>query len=373
MSGFVTADPSTAADRRYMARAVELAERGAGAVHPNPLVGALVVRGDRVVGEGFHAAFGGPHAEVHALAEAGEEARGATLYVTLEPCAHTGKTPPCVEAILGAGIARVCFATLDPNPAVRGRGADRLRAAGVAVTAGVSSPAAVAINRPYFFHRATGRPLVTLKVAATLDGRIAAAGGEARWISGEAARAAVHALRARADAVVVGAETVRRDDPALTVRHVTGRHPVRVVFEGRTPLPAHARLLTDGAARTVRVTTRPSADADAWTVPAEASGRPDPARFLALAEREGWRHLLLEGGGRLASSFLRSDLVDELLLVTAPLVLGSEGTVPWAGDVGSPTLTGARRFRIVDVTRLGEDVRLTLHTPRLEDACSPAS
>src|SRR5215470_13913973 len=219
-------------DARHMARALELARRGLGRTHPNPSVGAVLVRGGRVVGEGFTAPVGGPHAEVRALAQAGDRARGADLYVTLEPCAHFGRTPPCVSALLPLGLRRVVIATVDPNPRVRGRSIRRLRAGGVVVSVGTGADEANAIMAGYRSHVLRGRPLVTLKLAATLDGRIAARTGDARWITGPAARRRAHELRNVHDAILVGAGTVRADDPQLTCRLRGGRNPIRVVVCG---------------------------------------------------------------------------------------------------------------------------------------------
>jgi len=317
-------------DHEYMTRALALAPRGEGRVHPNPMVGAVVVADGEVVGEGWHDRFGGPHAERPALEAAGARARGATLYVTLEPCAHHGKTPPCVEAILAAGVARVVVAMSDPDPRVDGRGIARLRAAGVEVTVGASESAARVQNAPFLQRHRTGRALVTLKLAASLDGRIAGSGGESRWISSETSRADVHALRARADAVLVGRGTVERDDPALTVRHVEGRNPVRIVLDSRGRLPADRTIFRDGAARTVHATLEgvKSPTADHWELPAGADGCPSLRELLARCAAEGLLHVLAEGGAALATSLVAGRLVDELRLYTAPIVLGSGESLP---------------------------------------------
>src|SRR6476619_7497418 len=224
-------------DTQYMQRALRLAARAAGRTSPNPMVGTVVVRGGKIVGEGYHHAAGEPHAEVNALAKAGDAARGATLYATLEPCAHHGRTPPCVDAIVDAGVSRVVVGIEDPDERVRGAGIRALRAAGVTVDVGVCAEEVRAQLAPYLKHRATGRPWVVLKLAATLDGRTAAPDGSSRWITGEAARADAHRLRAESDAVVVGAGTVRADDPSLTVRDAEGSDPLRVVL-GHAPAAA---------------------------------------------------------------------------------------------------------------------------------------
>jgi diaminohydroxyphosphoribosylaminopyrimidine deaminase / 5-amino-6-(5-phosphoribosylamino)uracil reductase len=308
-------------------RALELAERGRGTTHPNPLVGAVVVQGGEIVGEGWHERAGGPHAEVVALEAAGERARGATLYVTLEPCTHHGRTPPCVDRILEAGVACVVAASLDPNPKARG-GVERLRAAGLDVEV-VDSFEARRQNEAWRTWVALRRPFVTYKVAVTLDGRVAVPGS--RWVSGEESRRLVHELRAASDAVAVGMGTVRADAPALTARGVgVARQPRRLAF-GRGPLPEGSEL---------ELRTGVLAD-----------------ELTALAE-DGVQSLLLEGGPTLATAFLDADLVDKLLVFVAP-VLGGSG----------PRLVGhlrdARRLARFEASRVGDDVLLSayVHEP----------
>jgi diaminohydroxyphosphoribosylaminopyrimidine deaminase/5-amino-6-(5-phosphoribosylamino)uracil reductase len=312
-------------------RALELAERGRGSTRPNPVVGAVVVAGDEIVGEGWHGRAGGPHAEVVALDAAGERARGATLYVTLEPCAHHGRTPPCVDAILGAGISRVVVGASDPNPKTNGQGFARLREAGVdvALLDGELARAARRQNEAWRTWIATGRPFVTYKAAVTLDGRVVAP--ESRWVTGEESRHRVHELRAAADAVAVGMGTVRTDDPRLDARGLdVDRQPRRLAF-GRGPLPAGSELeLLSGPLR-------------------------DELRRLAS---EGVQSLLLEGGPTLATAFLREALVDKLLLFVAPTLAGSGPR--WVDGLGgSITLAGLVSERI------GDDVLLTgyIHEP----------
>jgi len=308
-------------------RALELAERGRGTTHPNPIVGAVVVRDGEVVGEGWHERAGGPHAEVGALEAAGERARGATLYVTLEPCTHHGRTPPCVDRVLEAGVARVVVGSLDPNPKARG-GVERLRAAGVEVEV-VDSFEARRQNEAWRTWVALGRPFVTYKVAVTLDGRVAVPG--ARWVSGEESRRLVHELRAASDAVAVGMGTVRADAPSLTARGVGAtRQPRRLAF-GRGPLPEGSELeLRSGA----------------------------PAEELAALGAEGVQSLLLEGGPTLATAFLDADLVDKLLVFVAP-VLGGSGP-RFVGD-----LRDSRPLARFEATRVGDDLLLSayVHEP----------
>jgi len=382
-------------DRAAMARALELAARGRGTVAPNPLVGAVVVRDGRVVGEGWHQVAGGPHAEVAALADAGPLAAGSTVFVTLEPCAHTGRTPPCTAALLAARVARVVVAVPDPNPVAAG-GAEVLRAAGVPVDVGLLGDEAARQNRAFLFAVTRGRPLVVLKAAVSLDGRIAAADGTSRWITGPQARARAHELRADAGAVLVGAGTALADDPRLTVRLPgwAGRQPLRVVLDGRARLPLTAAVL-DGEAPTLvvvgpdadpaRVAALRAAGADVATAPAEAAApipaataaaapvspaarvapapapaAPlDPAAVLGLLHGRGVRSVLVEGGAGVAGAFVRAGLVDELVVFVAPLLLGARGHPLLAGD-GIATLADGPRFRTVAVDRAGDDTALTL-------------
>ena len=316
-------------DDRYMEEAFDLAERGRGSTHPNPLVGAVLVRDDEVVGRGWHLAPGRPHAEVNALAEAGERARGATLYCTLEPCSHHGKTPPCADALAAAGVARAVVALQDPNPRVNGRGLEKLRTGGLAVEFGAEKWAARASaqNAPFLKHVRTGLPLVTYKAATTLDGKVAAAGGDARWISCLDSRRAVHGLRGLADAVMVGAGTVRRDDPELNVRLVDGRDPVRVVVSHDGTLPADAKLLaTARRTRTIVVAGRASAPAKRLLQARGAElievGDGGLRGALEALAGLGLLDVLCEGGPTLAGGLLSEGLIDRVLLFVAPLFIG---------------------------------------------------
>lgn len=349
-----------------MRRAIELARRGR--PHPNPLVGAVVARGGRIAGEGYHRRRGFPHAEVVALRRAGSATRGATLVVTLEPCAHHGLTPPCAEAILAAGIRRVVVGARDPDPRVRGRGLRRLRRAGVEVEVGVLGREAAALNEAYYHYLRSGRPLVELKLAASLDGRLALKSGAARWITGTAARRQAHRLRAAADAVLVGAGTVRQDDPALTVRHVRGPQPVRVILSGRLDLPERARVLAPGRAPTWVLTGRAAAagrkarrlrarGVEVLAVPGRAGGRLDLAAALRLLAARGVRRLLVEGGVELATALLASRLADRLHVHVAPVILGGEHR-GWPGPLGVRHLTQGLRLAGVRVRRLGDDIEV---------------
>jgi len=332
-------------DDRYLQEAFELAERGRGSTHPNPLVGAVVVRGDAVVGRGWHLRPGEPHAEAIALAEAGPAARGATLYCTLEPCSHQGKTPPCADALVAAGIARAVVALEDPNPQVNGSGLARLRAGGVRVELGAARWAdrARAQNAPFLKLHRSGLPLVTYKAAVTLDGKVAAAGGDARWISCPDSRRAVHELRATVDAVMVGAGTVRRDDPELTVRLSEGRDPVRVVVTRRGVLPADAKLLATARDTPTIVVAERAGDAERRLVAARGAELVEigdgglRAALTALAER-GLLDIMCEGGPTLAGALLADGLIDRVLLFVAPLVVGR----------GAPDLFAAPAVDAVD-------------------------
>ena len=352
-------------ERAAMERALDLARRGWGRVAPNPLVGAVVLAGDAVVGEGYHAEYGGPHAEVVALQGARERARGATLVVNLEPCTHHGKTPPCTDAILEAGVARVVAAIPDPDPQARG-GAALLRARSVAVSVGLLAEAGAALNAPFLFAREQEeRPFVALKLATSIDGRIADAAGSSQWVSGEAAREHVHWLRAGFDAIAVGGTTALRDNPQLTVRGpVTPRRPpVRVVFDRRAMLNLGVQLVS--TAREVPTWVMSSLDAPSSSVTQlENSGvrvfRPttlwDGLRMLRDA---GIQSLLCEGGGALGARLLADGLVDRLYWVQAPVWLG-EGAVPAFPGVPAHPLAAAPRWTPVERRALGSDTLLVL-------------
>ncbi|MEN9799722.1 MAG: hypothetical protein RL653_3419 [Pseudomonadota bacterium] len=359
------ASPRSTPDERFMAQALAEARKAEGLTHPNPAVGALVVKGGKVVGRGFHARAGAPHAEVVALAEAGTRARGATLYTTLEPCNHHGRTPPCSDAVLAAGIRRVVVGSFDPNPLVSGRGLKRLRRAGVELVTGILRDEADRLNRPFFKFMTTGLPHVTLKVAATADGRIATASGDARWVTGEAARRRVHELRSRVDAVIVGAGTVRADDPELTARIPGGRNPLRVVLDSGLRLRPSCKIFQPGAL-TVVATTAPERSArarrlhaqgvDTWHLPAGEGGVALEPLLRKLAAA-GQLHLLVEGGAEVFTSFLRAGLVDELHLHLAPKLVGGTGH-GWLGALGVSRMAEALQLRLESLEQVGEDACL---------------
>ncbi|MEX0756213.1 MAG: bifunctional diaminohydroxyphosphoribosylaminopyrimidine deaminase/5-amino-6-(5-phosphoribosylamino)uracil reductase RibD [Actinomycetota bacterium] len=363
------------------ARALELAARGSGRVSPNPLVGAVVLRDGAIVGDGFHDGPGTPHAEVVALRAAGDRARGATLVCTLEPCDHQGRTPACTAAVIDAGIARVEYASPDPNPLVDGRGARRLRTAGVQVRAGAHRGAADRLNGAYLHHVRTGLPIVRWKAAATLDGKVAARDRTSRWITGEAARRDVHAMRAWADAIVVGAGTALADDPSLTVQleGSRARPTMRVLVDAAGGTPASGALF-DGAPPTLVATTErsPSSVRDAWRAAGAevlvldgTRGTEDERGGLValrpLLEDLGKRDVqgvLLEGGPTLAWGFASAGLIDQVVLYLAPKLLGGIEAPGALGGTGFAPVTEALDLRIDAVDRIGDDVRVEAHVHR---------
>jgi len=353
-----------------MNEALRLARKGRGTTSPNPMVGAVVVRSGRIVGRGYHRRAGGPHAEVFALEEAGPRARGADLYVTLEPCCHQGRTGPCTERIRAAGIARVQAAILDPAPQVNGRGVRILRRAGIPVAVGDGAAEASRLNEAYLLRVALRRPWVDLKMAATLDGKTADARGRSRWITGEEARLRVHELRWGTDAVLVGAGTVRADDPLLTARlGKRTREPLRVVLDGDLRLRVGARVLAAGDPSRVRIFAARGAPAAkrraletrgavVRTLPALASGRVSLLRVLRALAAEGVNRVLVEGGSTVAGGFLREGLVDRLHLFLAPKAIGrGKGLFE---SLGSIPLERALRFSIEETRRAGEDLEIRL-------------
>lgn len=351
-----------------MRSALALARRGLGNVWPNPAVGCLIVKDGRVVGRGWTQPGGRPHAETEALAMAGEQAAGATAYVTLEPCSHHGKTPPCAEALIAAGIARVVAAMEDPDPRVSGNGLDLLRQAGIEVVSGICGDEAAELNAGFFLKVREGRPLVTLKLATTLDGRIGTHGGESKWITGDAARNAGHLLRAEHDVIMVGSGTVLADDPELTCRlpGLGDRSPVRVVVDGRLRLPLTAKLVATANDIPTWVLTldgcddsRRDAYADAGVDIVEVPEGPDHtvdlgAALMVLAE-SGVTRVLVEGGAHLASALLRAGLVDRLVWFRAPRLIGGDG-LPAAVAFGVDHLAQTPRFERIEVRPVGDDL-----------------
>lgn len=355
-------------DERFMRRALELAERGRGWVSPNPMVGAVVVRDGRIVGEGYHERVGEAHAEPNALAQAGEHARGADLYVTLEPCCHQGRTPPCTTAILSAGVARVVVAMPDPDERVAEKGLAVLRAAGVTVEVGLLEEEAQQLNAAYVHHRKTGQPYVLLKWAQTLDGRVATATGHSQWITNEASRRRVHQLRSESDAVLVGIGTLLADDPQLTARGVyaSRRQPTRIVLDSLARTPLTARVL-DGSASVIlcaterapqeRLSALQAAGAEVLVLPESPAGKID---LIALKQALGARQivqLMVEGGPQVATSFLRARVVDQTVCFIAPIVIGTG--IDAIGDLQVGRLPEGVRLCNLTLERLGDDLMLT--------------
>jgi len=351
-------------DARHMARALELARRGLFTTDPNPRVGSVIVKDGNVVGEGFHARAGEPHAEIHALRAAGEQARGATVYLTLEPCCHHGKTPPCSDALIAAGVGRVIAAMQDPNPRVAGKGFAALNAAGIGTASGLMQAEAEALNPGFIRRMKTGRPYVRVKLAASLDGRTAVANGESKWITGEAARADVQRLRARSSAILTGVGTVLADDPSLNVRAFDiGRQPLRVVVDSKLRTPPQAKMLSLPGSTLLVTAANDAARAEkllaigAEILQLGMDGRVDlNALLAALASREV-NEVLVEAGATLSGAFLEAGLVDELVLYYAPTLLGDKGRGMFRLD-GIAKMTDRVALEIKDIRAIGQDWRV---------------
>ncbi len=351
----------------YMARALQLAHRAAGRTSPNPLVGAVIVKGRRVVGEGYHRRAGAPHAEVEAIRQAGSRARGGTLYVTLEPCNHMGRTPPCCDAILAAGISRVVVADKDPNPITHGRGLARLRGAGIRVLTGILGREAQRLNEPFRKTMVSGMPLVIAKIGQSLDGKIATTTGESRWITSPAARRLAHQYRSRVDAILVGVNTVLRDDPLLTARGARCRsgRPVKVIIDSRLRTPATARCLSARSPAPTLVATTVRSDAKrkalarrgahVLTLPARA-GRVPLRRLCRELVRRDVQSILIEGGGEVLASAFAERIVDRIVFFIAPLLIGGRATPSSLGGTGVRRLSRAIRLRNVAYRRVGPDL-----------------
>ncbi|MBI3616215.1 MAG: bifunctional diaminohydroxyphosphoribosylaminopyrimidine deaminase/5-amino-6-(5-phosphoribosylamino)uracil reductase RibD [Candidatus Omnitrophica bacterium] len=353
-------------DEQWMRMALRLAARGRLTTRPNPMVGAVVVRSGRIVGSGFHRAAGKPHAEILALRQAGASAVGATLYVSLEPCAHTGRTPPCAEAIAAAGIRRVVAAMIDPNPKTNGRGLRWLRGHGIRTKVGILGEEAKRLNEVFITWIRKRRPFVTVKVAQSLDGKIATRTGESRWISGLEARAWVHRLRAQVDAVLIGVETVLKDDPLLTVHSAKGNNPIRVVLDSHLRTLANARLFSScspvliAAARGASYQKEKKlrqAGAEILRLPAR-DGRVDLQALLRQLARREISHLLIEGGGETIASAFAARAVDRVCWIVAPLVVGGRQAPTAVEGMGVSSLNQAVRLKDLSVQHLGPDLLL---------------
>jgi diaminohydroxyphosphoribosylaminopyrimidine deaminase/5-amino-6-(5-phosphoribosylamino)uracil reductase len=354
-------------ESRYMERAIELARRGEGHVEPNPMVGCVLVRHENVVGEGWHQRFGGPHAEIEALSMAGDAARGATAYVTLEPCAHAGKTPPCTEALIMAGVARVVVVCRDPNPLVNGRGVAALRAAGIDVVVLENQLEAEALLAPFAKLMTVGRPWVIAKWAMTLDGKLATRTGDSQWISGEESRAVVHQLRGRMDAIVVGRGTAEQDDPLLTARPAGARIPARVVLDSQAVLALDSQLVRTSSDAPVLVAAAANAPearchalreagVEVWQAPPTAVSASE--RWLALLDELGRRrmtNILVEGGAKVLGALFDARTIDEVHAFIAPRLVGGHGPSPTTGH-GLPTMAEAVSLVNSQIQQLGHDV-----------------
>jgi len=364
----------SAFDEKMMKRALQLARKGIGRTAPNPAVGCVVVKDGVIVGEGWHKKAGTPHAEVHALSQAGELARGADLYVTLEPCSHFGKTPPCADAVVAAGLSRVFVGMVDPNPLVSGRGVAKLQNSGIEVASGLLEIECRQLNLPFIKQVTTGLPFVTMKSAMTLDGKTAALSGDSRWITSESSRKLVHRLRAGVDAVMTGSGTLLADDPQLTVRMARGRSPLRIVVDSTLQTPVNCRLMSEAAKVPVLIATLSS---DPEKVAAliskgaevlicrEKGGGVDLVDLMARLGKRGIQSILLEGGERLCGEMLRQRLVDRFLFFFAPKVLGGEGKGLFAG-IGAALMKDSLPLAINKVSRVGGDILVEACLERAE-------
>lgn len=361
---------ATSADFEWMKRALEIARLGAGGAEPNPLVGCVFVKNQQLIGQGYHARYGGPHAEVEALRSLSDpaEATACTAYVTLEPCSHFGKTPPCAEALVAAGVSRVVVAMLDPFPEVAGRGLARLRQAGIEVEVDVLEAEARVLNAPYLKRLATGLPWVIAKWAMSLDGKIATSTGSSQWISGAASRADAHRVRGRLDAIIVGIGTVLADDPLLTARPAGPRVPRRVIFDSQGKLPLGGRLANslDQAPLCVVSSEQISAAQESafrqrgielWKTPGSAAEQLEPT--LRRLAAEGATNVLIEGGPGLLGQFAAAGLLDELQIYLAPKLLGGTTAPGPIGNPGWTTLASCPEFQLLNLEQLGPDLKLS--------------
>lgn len=364
------------ADIRYMKRALTLARKGVGRTAPNPVVGCVIVRDGKIVGEGWHKKAGTPHAEIHALNMAGEAACGADVYVTLEPCCHHGKTPPCCDALIAAGVRRVVAGMVDPFPQVAGKGLQTLQQAGIRVEDGMLEEQCQELNKGFIKVVTTGMPYLIYKSAMTMDGNIATVTGHSRWVTGEKSRSLVHRLRSQCDAVMVGVDTIIADNPQLTVRHVKGRDPIRVIVDSRLRTPESVHVLQGpDVAKTIIATceTDPTvhqrylSQGATLLVCRQYDGRVEMTDLLAKLAKQGVQTILLEGGSRLAGDLLQHGLIDECIFFYAPKVVGN-GFAPFA-ITGISSMEDAFRLSIQKISRSGDDVVVYA---RPENSCLPA-
>ena len=352
-------------DEDYMKQALRLARRGLGKTSPNPMVGAVIVKDNRIIGQGYHHHFGGKHAEINAIESAVEDVAGATMYVTLEPCCHYGKTPPCVEAIIRSNIGKVIIGALDPNPKVNGRGVEILNGHGIATRVGVLEKECRALNEAHFKYMTTGVPLITVKFAQTLDGRIATATGNSQWLSSPASRRLAHKLRTLHDAVMVGVGTVLTDNPQLTVRLVRGRNPTRIVLDSRLRIPLEAKVLMDQESAPTIIATTSGADEqklsalrrmkiEVLVMPEDERGKVDIKYLLGILGQRGISSVLVEGGAETITSLLRLKLVDRLVVIVAPKLMGKG--IEAVGELNITDVSQTVKLSFSRVYRMGEDI-----------------
>jgi diaminohydroxyphosphoribosylaminopyrimidine deaminase/5-amino-6-(5-phosphoribosylamino)uracil reductase len=349
------------ADEKFLRQTFKLAKKGAGRVSPNPMVGAIIVKNGKIIGSGYHKSFGDWHAEINALNQAQEKAKGATLYANLEPCAHFGKTPPCVNAIIKAGIKKVIFSSIDPNPLVNGKGRMALKKAGIKVKYGLLEKEAIKLNETYFKFIQTKIPFVIMKVAQTLDGRIAAKTGHSHWISGEDSRKLVHTLRSQVDAVLVGIDTVLKDNPQLTVRMVKGKNPKRIVLDSFGLITQNRNLIRENSdGKTIVITTNKEKGKaleklglEVWTVQKNRENMVDLKSFLRIAGEKQVTSILVEGGRRVYTSFLKEKLIDKILCFVSPQILG-EG-IDVVGDLRIKKISQAITLKEIEFQPMKND------------------
>lgn len=352
-------------DEDYIKQALRLARKGLGKTSPNPMVGAVIVKDNVIVGKGYHRRYGGKHAEINAIQSASESVDGATLYVTLEPCCHYGKTPPCVDAIVQNKIKRVVIGSLDPNPLVNGKGVEILNQQGIETTVGVLEDKCRSLNEAHFKYVTTGVPLVTLKFAQTLDGRIATVTKNSRWISSEKFQRLAHKLRAASDAIMVGVDTILADDPQLTVRLVKGRSPARIVLDSKLRVPLDAKVVGNQELAPTIIATTSHADKNKFSglseagievlaVPENEEGRVDLKILLGMLGKRGISSVLVEGGGGVITSLLRQNLVDKMVIAVAPKIIGRG--IEAVGELNIADVNQAIKLDFIKTYRLGEDL-----------------
>ena len=371
-------------DEQFMRRALRLARKGEGSVSPNPIVGAVIVKDGRIIGEGWHKRCGENHAEINAIQSATAPIEGATFYVTLEPCSHHGRTPPCAEALVANRPARVVIGTRDPNPLVSGKGIEILRKSGIKTDVGILEKECIEINQVFFKYIRTGLPYVTLKFAQTLDGRIATFSGDSRWISSPESLRFAHHLRAVHDAVIVGAGTVIKDNPKLTCRLVRGRDPIRIVLDSHLSLPLDAEILIDGKKTLIACTDSALKEkkkalkkkgVEILNIKRDSKGRVSLAELLQKLGRRGISSVLVEGGAGVATAFLEENLVDRLLVIVAPKIVG-EG-INAIGNLGIKKIEDALNLSFWKITRMGDDlivdIRLSFYKGRTFQGCAKLS